>query len=222
MKFSTVIVSALATLVSAAPTEKRSAFDLSQLNGLNNFNQVNLNYLLNVNSLDLNLLGSLGQVNNFDILQFSNLFQGNQFDIQALLQLQQLQDLLLLGQQGLFNGFDLSSLQFGGLQLGLLQQQVGVLDLQQFIAPQVVTQVQTIASQVLPFGGGLNGVFGSGLSGGLSSGLSTGLSGDVLSGAAAPGVVSDVSGGAAVTSAPDTGVVTAAEQDAQEGSSSLP
>lgn len=148
MKFSTVIVSALATIVSAAPTEKRAAFDLAQLNGLNNFNQVNLNYLLGINSLDLNLLGTLGQVNNFDILKFSGLFQQNQFDVQALLQLQQLQTVLAFGQQGLFNGFDLGGLNLDVLQLGLLQQNVGVLDLQQFIAPQIVTQVQTVASQI--------------------------------------------------------------------------
>ncbi len=53
MKVSTILVSALATLVAAAPTEKRGSNDFSQLNNLASFSQVNLNYLLNINQLDL-------------------------------------------------------------------------------------------------------------------------------------------------------------------------
>jgi hypothetical protein len=148
MKASTIFVSLFATMAAAAPTEKRTNFDLGLLNNLNNFNQVNLNYLLNINSLDLNLLGALGQNNNFDILGFQNLFQAQQFDLQAILQLQQLQTLLQFGQAGLFNGFDLQQLQLQQLQLGLLNNLGGV-NFDQFISPNVVTQVQTVASQVL-------------------------------------------------------------------------
>jgi len=150
MKPVTLLVSALATLIAAAPTEKavekRANFDLSQLNNLNSFNQVNLNYLLNINSLDLQLLGSLGAVNNFDILAFQGLFQAQAFDLQAILQLQQLQTLLQFQRLGVFNQFDLAGLQLDLLQLGLINN-VGVLDLAQFIPSNVVTQVQTVASQ---------------------------------------------------------------------------
>jgi len=150
MKVATFFVSALATLVAAAPTsvDKRATFDLTQLNNLNSFSQVNLNYLLNINSLQLGNLGLLGQVNNFDILAFQNLFQAQQFDLQAILQLQQLQMLLQFQQLGLFNGFDLAGLQLAQLQLGLLNN-VAVVDLGQFIQPSVIGQVQNVASQLL-------------------------------------------------------------------------
>jgi hypothetical protein len=146
-----MIVSTLATLVAAAPTstevEKRTAFDLAQFNNLNGFNQVNLNYLFNINSLDLQFLGTLGLQNNLNILQFQNLFQQQVFDVNALLQLQELNTILTIGRAGLFNGFDLGGLNLGGLNLGLINNLAGV-DLQQFIQPNVLTQVQTVASQV--------------------------------------------------------------------------
>lgn len=147
MKASTIFVSALATLVAAAPTEKRANIDLGLLNGLQGFNQVNLNYLTNINSLDLQLLGLLGQQNNLDILQFQGLFQQQAFDIQAVLQLQQLNDLLLFANAGVLNGFDLGGLGLNQLNFGLIDNLRGV-DLQQFIVPNVVTQVQTVASQI--------------------------------------------------------------------------
>jgi hypothetical protein len=155
MKLSTVLVSALATFAVAAPAapvtdlETRSfQFDVNSLNGLKNFNQVNLNYLLNINSLQLGLLGNLANVNNFNVLQFQNLFQQQAFDIQGLLQLQSLHTFLQIHQLGVLSGFDLASLQLQNLNLGLLNN-VGILDLQQFISPNVVTQVQTVASQLL-------------------------------------------------------------------------
>ncbi|KAK3318454.1 hypothetical protein B0H66DRAFT_238418 [Apodospora peruviana] len=199
MKASTIFVSLFATMAAAAPTEKRANFDLGVLNNLSGFSQVNLNYLLNINSLDLNQLGQLGQLNNFDILSFQNLFQAQQFDLAAVLQLQQLQMVLQFQQLGLFNGFDLASLQLQQLQLGLLNN-VGVLDLQQFVPQNVVAQVQTVASQVGSLG--QFGQFGSSIGSGVSSG----------SAVPAAQVGADV---------PDSGVVTAAEQDAQEGGSSL-
>lgn len=152
MKPVTLLVSALATLTAAAPTattdvDKRSfAFDINAFNGFKNFNQVNLNYLLNINALQLGLLGNLAQVNNFNILQFQGLFQAQAFDIQHLLQLQSLHTFLQIHQLGVLSGFDLGALQLQHLNLGLLNN-VGVLDLQQFISPSVVGQVQTVASQ---------------------------------------------------------------------------
>ncbi|KAK3943848.1 hypothetical protein QBC46DRAFT_351135 [Diplogelasinospora grovesii] len=156
MKASTIFATVFATLAAAAPTtavEKRSNFDLSGVNNLSGFNQVNLNYLLNINSLDLQLLQTLGSVNNFNVLSFQSLFQQNSFDLNSLLQLQQLQMLLQLESLGLFNGFDLSSLNLNSLQFGLINN-VNTLDLSQFIPSNVVTQVQTIASQVVPSGPG--------------------------------------------------------------------
>lgn len=156
MKPATFLVSALATLATAAPAapaapatdlEARSfAFDLNSFNSFNNFNQVNLNYLLNINSLQLGLLGNLANVNNLNILQFQPLFQQQAFDIQGLLQLQSLHTFLQINQLGVLGGFDLASLQLQHLNLGLLNN-VGVLDLQQFISPNVITQVQSVASQ---------------------------------------------------------------------------
>lgn len=151
MKCTTFLVSALATLAAAAPTstevDKRAfAFDINAFNGLANFNQVNLNYLLNINSVQLNLLGNLANVNNFNIGQFQGLFQQQAFDIQGLLQLQTVHTLLQFHQLGVLNGFDLGSVQLQLLNLGLLNN-VGVLDLQQFIQPNVVGQVQSVASQ---------------------------------------------------------------------------
>jgi hypothetical protein len=155
MKASTIFVSALATLAAAAPTAnkevaERAAFDLSLLNNLSNFNQVNLNYLLNLNSnsFDLQLLGLLGQQNNFNILGFQSLFQSNTLDLNSLLQLQQLQLLLQFGQLGLFQGFDLSSLNLAQIQLGLLGNLGGV-DLAQFIQASAIPQIQVIAGQVI-------------------------------------------------------------------------
>ncbi|KAK4197260.1 hypothetical protein QBC40DRAFT_351171 [Triangularia verruculosa] len=156
MKFFTVIVSTLAAFVAAAPAasttptdvEKRAfSFDLNAVNGFKGFNQVNLNYLLNINSLQLGLLGNLANVNNFNVLQFQGLFAQQTFDLQALLQLQQLHTFLQIHQLGVLNGFDLASLQLQQLQLGLLNN-VGLLDLQQFISPNVIGQVTTIGNSV--------------------------------------------------------------------------
>lgn len=153
MKPVAVLVSALATLAAAAPAapiadvEERSfSFDASQFNNLQNFQQVNLNYLLNINSLQLGLLGNLANVNNFNIQQFQSLFSQSSFDVQALLQLQALQTFLQINQLGVLSGFDLSSLQLANLNLGLINN-VGLVDLQQFISPSVIPQVQSIAAQ---------------------------------------------------------------------------
>jgi hypothetical protein len=152
MKF-TLIVSALATLVAAAPAalEKKSFnFDNNQFNQFSGFNQVNLNYLFNVNQQQLQLqqLAQLAQVNNFNIGGFQNLFQAQDFDLNALLQFQQLQTLLQLQSTGIFNSFDFTGFQLQGLDFGLINN-LNSVDLNQFIQPNVVTQVQTVASQIL-------------------------------------------------------------------------
>ncbi|KAK0637315.1 hypothetical protein B0T17DRAFT_106405 [Bombardia bombarda] len=207
MKASTIFASLFATLAVAAPTEKRASFDLTSLNNLNGFNQVNLNYLLNINSLNLAGLNNLGQFNNFDILGFQGLFQAQQFDLQAILQLQQLQMLLQFQQLGLFNGFDLSGLALQQLQLGLINP-VGGVDLAQFIPQNVVTQVQTVASQV----------------GSLFQAAPVVQAAPVIQ-PAAPAV--EAAPAAAAPAAPpapvaiDPNVVTAVEQEAQEGGSAI-
>ncbi|KAK4103680.1 hypothetical protein N658DRAFT_484567 [Parathielavia hyrcaniae] len=157
MKPVTILVSALATLAAAAPAapvtdlEERSfAFDVNAFNSFKSFSQVDLNYLLNINALQgqLDHLGNLASVNNLNIAQFQPLFQHQAFDISALLQLQSLHTFLQIHQLGVLSGFDLASLQLQHVNLGLLNN-VGVLDLQQFISPGVVGQVQTVASQLL-------------------------------------------------------------------------
>ncbi|KAH6631777.1 hypothetical protein F5144DRAFT_547830 [Chaetomium tenue] len=211
MKPVTFIISALATLAIAAPAapaapatdlEARSfQFDINAFNGLKNFNQVNLNYLLNINSLQLGLLGNLANVNNLNILQFQGLFQQQNFDLQGLLQLQSLHTFLQIHQLGVLGGFDLASLQLQQLNLGLLNN-VGVLDLQQFISPNVVGQVQTVASQpAVSFDPNL-----------LAPGVGVGNSNTP---AAAPAPNNDSGNSEGLN------VVTAEQQEAQEGGSSI-
>ena len=153
MKPVSIIVSALATLAAAAPAkevEKRSNVDLSGVNNLGSFNSVDIQYLASVNGLDLNLLSQLGSVNNFDILGFQSLFQSNVFDLNAVLQLQQLQTLLALGQVGVLNGFDLSTLSLNALNLGLVSN-IGGFDFGGLIDASVVPQIQTVAQQLSKF-----------------------------------------------------------------------
>ena len=147
MKFSTIIYSALAAVALAAPAKEvatRSSFDLSQLNNLNFANQ-NFAYLNTINSLDIQLLSQLGSVNNFNILSFQNLFQQSQFSLQSLLEFQQLQMVLQLAQLGLFNGFDLSTLNLGALNFGLINSVSGfdinsLID--QSLGPQITQVIQ--------------------------------------------------------------------------------
>jgi hypothetical protein len=156
MKASTIIVSALATLVAAAPTdiqksEPRSAFDANLLSNFGGFASTNVNYVFGINggAQQLALLQQLSLQQNLGLDQFAGLFNvGNGvFDIQSLLLMQQLNDLLAIAQLGVFGGFDLGGLNFGGvLNTGLLN--LGGLDLNSFVQPNVVTQVQTVASQV--------------------------------------------------------------------------
>lgn len=148
MKLTPFLISALAAVSSAAPAkeiERRTSFDLSKLNNLA-FSNTNFQYLNLVNTLDLQLLSQLGSVNNFNILEFQSLFQGNQFNLNAMLQFQQLAVVLQLAQLGLFNGFDLSSLNFNQLNFGLINSVSGfdinsLVD--QSLVPQIAQVVQT-------------------------------------------------------------------------------
>jgi hypothetical protein len=148
MKFTTVLVSALAAVVSAAPAKKESPRGVLDVAAFNNFgfNSVNLQYLGVINSLDFNVLQSLASVNNFDLNGFQNLFSGNSFNVQALLQLQQLQMVIQLQQLGILGGFDLSSLALNSVNLGLINT-VGSVDLTQFIDASLAPQIQTIIQQ---------------------------------------------------------------------------
>lgn len=151
MKAISVLVSALATVAIAAPTkeveERANRFDFSRVNNLSRFNSLDIQYLASLNSLDLNLLAQLGQVNNFNVNGFQNLFQGNTFDLNTILQLQQLQTLLSLGQVGVLNSFDLSGLNLGTLNLGLVNN-IGGFDFSQLIDQSLIPQIQTVAQQL--------------------------------------------------------------------------
>lgn len=158
MKFSTVIVSALAAVVSAAPaqtqTEKRTTLDISQLNNFG-FNNQNFGYLGQINSLNFDILSQLATVNNFNALAFQGLFQSQVFNINTLLQIQQLQTLIQFQQLGVLSAFDLSTLSLQTINLGLLAP-IGAVDLSSFflnganplISTADITQIQTIAQSV--------------------------------------------------------------------------
>lgn len=155
MKASTVIVSALATLVAAAPTEKkveqRGFNDFLGGQQFGGFQSTNIDYLFGLNN-GVNNFGILQQLalqQNLGLNQFDGLFNVNNqvLDLNSLLLLQQLSDLSAIANLGVFGGFDLGqlNLQNNLLNTGLLN--LGGANLGQFIQPNVVTQVQTIASQ---------------------------------------------------------------------------
>ncbi|KAJ9162236.1 hypothetical protein NKR19_g1476 [Coniochaeta hoffmannii] len=152
MKFTSVIVSALAAVATAAPAksvEERGAnIDLAGLNNLQSFGAIDIQYLAQVNSLDLNLLLALGQNQGLNINSFNSLFQSSSFDLASILQLQQLQTLLAIAQTGALNSFDLSSinLQQQLLQLGLIQN-LNSFSFSSLIDQSLVPQIQTIAQQ---------------------------------------------------------------------------
>lgn len=161
MKFSAIFTAALATFAAAAPapapapvTEELTALpaltsrqiDISGLNGLRGFQQVDLNYLLRLNSIDLNIFNQLGQIQHLNLGAFQHLFNVQQFDLLAILQLQQLHMIVGFQRQGLFNGIDLRQLNLGGLNLGLIQNLHGV-NLGGFINGGVIPQIEQIARQ---------------------------------------------------------------------------
>ncbi|KAF9870308.1 hypothetical protein CkaCkLH20_12155 [Colletotrichum karsti] len=149
MRFSTILASTFAVFAAAAPTstnEPRANVDLGRLNNLQGFKNLDLNYVLALNGLNLQGLAQLGQVNNLNLQAFQGLFAAQNFDLNALLQLQQLQTVLAIQQQGVFNNVNLANLNLGGLNLGLIQG-VGQLNLGQFIDQAVIPQITQIVQQ---------------------------------------------------------------------------
>lgn len=164
MKFSTILSGLFAATAIAAPvssstattTEARDVVDTSpnplsartvfNAGSFNNlrFNQIDLRYLQGLNAFDLQLFQTLSVRNNLDVVFFQNVFNAQVFDINALLQLQSLHTLLLIGRTGVFNSFDLRGLQFSNLNFGLINSLAGV-DLVQFIDTSFSSQIQTVA-----------------------------------------------------------------------------
>lgn len=146
MKFSifATLAATVAALPSTSPNEKRTGIDAGKLNQLL-CKQTDLNYLLGVNKIDLGLFQKIGIHNHFDVLQFQSLFTTQTFDIVSLLRMQQLHTLLVVAQTGVFNNFDLATLQLGSLDLALINN-IGGIGLSQFIDVAVVPQIQTISS----------------------------------------------------------------------------
>jgi hypothetical protein len=149
MKFSAIVAAGLAAVATAAPAKvERSAFDLGQFNNLNGFGNLDLNYLLAINNLNLDLFGQLALNQNFNLLGFQGLFQQNAaFDLQSVLAVQQLLDIQQFAQLGLLNGFDLGGLGLQQFGFGVLQNGVGNLGLNQFIDASFIPQIQSVVSQ---------------------------------------------------------------------------
>ncbi|KAF4469125.1 hypothetical protein FALBO_3996 [Fusarium albosuccineum] len=181
MKFSTILVSAFATLAAAAPGfpafQPRAALNDSRdgrdgreggegrdgreggrggdgrdgrdggRDGQLAFGQLDLNYLLKVNELDLGLFQTLGRRNNLNVIVFQELFTSQQFSLESLLQFQQLSTLLSIAGTGIFDNLDLSRLSLGSVNLGLIQD-IGRVDLAQFIDQRLVPQITVIAQEI--------------------------------------------------------------------------
>ncbi|KAK1596357.1 uncharacterized protein LY79DRAFT_667392 [Colletotrichum navitas] len=150
MRFTSIIAAAFAVVATAAPTtavEPRGNVNLAALNNLQGFNNLDLNYLLALNQLNLGGLNQLGQVNNLNLAAFQGLFASQNFDLNALLQLQQLSTLLAIQQQGLFNNnINLAQLNFGALNFGLINN-LGAINLGQFIDPNLIGQITQVVQQ---------------------------------------------------------------------------
>ncbi|KAI0486181.1 hypothetical protein F4859DRAFT_359900 [Xylaria cf. heliscus] len=149
MKASTIFVSALAAVASAAPAttmpEKRISVDLNSFNQFGFVNQ-NLQYFNAINAFNLQAFEQLAAFNNLNIGGFQGLFNNNVFDINALLQLQQVALLSQLGGLGVFSNFDLSTLQLGGLNFGLVNA-IGGFDISSLIDVGLQPQIQSIIAQ---------------------------------------------------------------------------
>ncbi|TDZ40608.1 hypothetical protein C8035_v005538 [Colletotrichum spinosum] len=145
MRFDAFFTSALAatSATAALTTTSRARIDLGGLNNLQGFRNLDLNYLLALNGLNLQGLGQLGQANNLDLGLFQGLFAAQNFDLNALLQLQQLSTLLAIQQQGVLGNVNLGGLNLGGLDLGLIQG-IGQLNLGQFIDQALVPRITQI------------------------------------------------------------------------------
>ncbi|GAW20047.1 hypothetical protein ANO14919_095410 [Xylariales sp. No.14919] len=149
MKASTIFVSALAAVASAAPAatnpEKRTVVDLAAFNQFGFANQ-NLQYFNAINAFNLQAFEQLAAFNNLDILGFQGLFSNNVFDINALLQLQQVALLSQLGGLGVFGNFDLSTLNLGGLNFGVINN-IGSFDIGSIIDASLRPQLASVIQQ---------------------------------------------------------------------------
>ncbi|KAI2613847.1 uncharacterized protein GGS25DRAFT_516707 [Hypoxylon fragiforme] len=151
MKATTFFVSALAAVASALPTtssvssEKRASIDLGSFNNFNFANQ-DLQYLLAINSFDLQSFAQLAAFNNLNIGGLQGLFVNNQFDINALLQLQQIALLSQLGGLGIFGNFDLSTIQLNVFDLGVIGG-IGGFNVGSLIDQALIPQIQTVIQQ---------------------------------------------------------------------------
>ncbi|KAF5021869.1 hypothetical protein F66182_6096 [Fusarium sp. NRRL 66182] len=111
------------------------------------FNQIDLNYLLKVNELDLDKFQTLGRRNNLDVTIFVDLFSAQEFSLRSLLELQQLSTLLSIAETGIFDRFELSGLELGGLELGLIED-IASIDLAQFIDAALKPKITIVAQEV--------------------------------------------------------------------------
>ncbi|KAM0448084.1 hypothetical protein ACHAQK_000063 [Fusarium lateritium] len=113
------------------------------------FGQVDLNYLLKVNELNLVKLQELSGANNFDITIFADLFASKDFSLKQLLELQQLSTVLKIAETGIFDQFELSKLELGGLNLGLIDG-IASIDLTKFIDAALKPKITVIAKKGKP------------------------------------------------------------------------
>ncbi|KAF9768650.1 hypothetical protein IL306_014017 [Fusarium sp. DS 682] len=111
------------------------------------FNQVDLNYLLRVNQLNVAKLQILQQRNNFNIAVFSDLFASRDFSLKSLLEFQQLSTMLAIAETGIFDQFELSRLDLGALNLGLIDG-IASLNLAQFIDAALKPKITVISKEV--------------------------------------------------------------------------
>ncbi|KAI0200044.1 hypothetical protein F4808DRAFT_175601 [Astrocystis sublimbata] len=146
MQFSTIFVSTLAAVASAAPAattpEKRVNLDLNAFNKFA-FANTDLQYFNAINAFDLQAFAQLAAFNDLQIGGFQNLFNNNVIDVNALLQLQQLALLSQLGSLGVFGNFDLSTLNLDILNLGLVNG-IGNFNLGSLIDSGLKPQIQAI------------------------------------------------------------------------------
>ncbi|KAJ4247204.1 hypothetical protein NW762_013343 [Fusarium torreyae] len=111
------------------------------------FGQVDLNYLLQVNELDLGKLQTLSRKNDLNVAVFADLFTSKDFSLKSLLELQQLSTTLKIAETGIFDKFELSKLELGGLELGLIDG-IASIDLTKFIDAALKPKITVIAKKV--------------------------------------------------------------------------
>ncbi|RYP69207.1 hypothetical protein DL769_005322 [Monosporascus sp. CRB-8-3] len=150
MKPTTMLISTLAAVASAAPaaTESRGMRSKVNLGEYNDFSFANddLQYLNAVNKLDMRALVKLSAFNNLDISGFKEVFVRDEIDIEALLQLQQIALLIQLADAGLFDDFDLAIIEIDTIDLGLLSG-VGDFDVASLIDDSLAPKLQAVIKE---------------------------------------------------------------------------